>query len=73
MPTGEILAVAGTAFDFLEEKAIGHDGGRYDHNWIIRDFGAGLRPVAALHDPKSGRAMELRSSEPGVQIYTAAI
>jgi aldose 1-epimerase len=71
MPTGEILAVAGTAFDFREEKAIGRDGGRYDHNWIIRDFGPGLRPVAGLHDPKSGRAMELRSSEPGVQIYTA--
>jgi aldose 1-epimerase len=71
MPTGEILAVAGTAFDFREEMAIGRDGGRYDHNWIIGDFGPGLRPVAALHDPKSGRAMEVRSSEPGVQIYTA--
>ena len=71
IPTGEILAVAGTAFDFREEKAIGREGGRYDHNWIISDFGPGLRPVAALHDPKSGRTMELRSSEPGVQIYTA--
>jgi len=71
MPTGEILSVAGTAFDFREERAIGRDGGRYDHNWIIGDFGPGLRQVAALHDPKSGRAMEVRSSEPGVQIYTA--
>jgi aldose 1-epimerase len=71
MPTGEILTVAGTAFDFREEKAIGRDGGRYDHNWINDDFGPGSRLVAALHDPKSGRAMEVRSSEPGVQIYTA--
>jgi aldose 1-epimerase len=71
IPTGEILAVAGTAFDFREEKAIGREGGRYDNNWVISDFGPGLRPVAALHDPKSGRTMELRSSEPGVQIYTA--
>ena len=71
IPTGEILAVAGTVFDFRQEKAIGHDGGKYDHNWIIRGFGPGLRTVAALRDPKSGRAIELRSSEPGVQIYTA--
>jgi aldose 1-epimerase len=71
MPTGEVLSVAGTAFDFREAKAIGHEGGKYDHNWIIQESGPGLRPVAQLHDPKSGRAMELNSSEPGVQIYTA--
>jgi len=71
IPTGEVLAVAGTAFDFREAKAIGRDGGRYDHNWIIRETGPGLRPIAALHDPQSGRAIELSSNEPGVQIYTA--
>jgi aldose 1-epimerase len=71
IPTGEILSVADTAFDFREGKEIGHQGGRYDHNWVIRDFGPGLHPVATLHDPQSGRVMELMSSEPGVQIYTA--
>jgi len=71
IPTGEILWVKDSPFDFRSGKAIGHADGRYDHNWIIRDFGPGLRQVASLHDPLSGRAMELKSTEPGVQIYTA--
>lgn len=71
IPTGEILKVAHSPFDFRNGAAIGRQGGRYDHNWIVREAGSGLKPVAMLHDPDSGRAMEVQSSEPGVQIYTA--
>ena len=85
LATGEVLTVANTPFDFRQEKAIGthirevenagfgrltEDGGGYDHNWVVRGFPPGLRPVATLRDPVSGRGLSLRSTEPGVQIYT---
>jgi aldose 1-epimerase len=85
LATGEILSVAGTPFDFREPKRIGQDikavenagagrlvvdGGGYDHNWIVRGSGPGLHPVATLWDLHSGRGMHLRSTEPGVQIYS---
>ena len=85
LATGEILAVAGTPFDFRAGKPIGRDIGAianagfgrlsegcggYDHNWVLRGTGPGLRPVATLTDPESGRGFVLRSTEPGVQIYT---
>lgn len=83
LATGEVRSVAGTPFDFRSEKVIGADidnipsvgvghlvGGGYDHNWVVRDFGPGLRSVATLRDPASGRGFTLRSTEPGVQIYT---
>ena len=85
LATGEVLAVAGTPFDFRSGKLIGRDigaianagfgrlsegAGGYDHNWVLRGFGPGLRPVATLTDPESGRGFKLRSTEPGVQIYT---
>lgn len=84
LATGEIRTVIGTPFDFRQEKTLGEDrdqivnagsgrrtedGSGYDHNWVLRGFGPGLRPVATLRDPASGRAMRLSSSEPGVQIY----
>jgi aldose 1-epimerase len=81
--TGEVFKVAGTPFDFRVAKPIGKDlaavqnagvahlsGGGYDHNWVIRGFGPGLRPVASLWDPQSGRGLRLRSTEPGVHVYT---
>ena len=83
LATGEIVTVAGTPFDFRKAKTIGQDldavpnagvaslsGGGYDHNWVLRHAENGLRPVATLFDPKSGRGLSLRSTEPGVQIYT---
>ena len=83
MTTGEVLKVAGSPFDFSAPKPIGRDlhavanagvghleGGGYDHNWVLRGSGPGLRPVATLWDPKSGRGFDLASTEPGVQIYT---
>ncbi|KXV05841.1 galactose mutarotase [Caballeronia megalochromosomata] len=85
LATGEIQSVAGTPFDFREQKRIGQDvrgvenagagrlteeGGGYDHNWVLRSFGPGLNPVATLWDQESGRGIHLKSTEPGVQIYT---
>ncbi|HEX7901003.1 MAG TPA: aldose epimerase family protein [Planctomycetota bacterium] len=67
IPTGEIAPVAGTPFDFRRPKRVGDDlakvPGGYDHNFAFRG-------VARLEDPASGRALELRSSEPGIQFYS---
>ena len=81
IPTGEVRPVAGTPFDFREPRAIGERigaddeqlryGGGYDHNWVLdRDGEAGLVRAARLYDPSSGRAMEVWTTEPGVQFYS---
>uniref|UniRef100_A0A7N0UDC4 Aldose 1-epimerase n=1 Tax=Kalanchoe fedtschenkoi TaxID=63787 RepID=A0A7N0UDC4_KALFE len=77
VPTGEIVPVKGTPFDFTTEKRIGasiHEVGiGYDHNYVI-DSGAeeksGLKHVAKLKDPSSSRVLNLWSDAPGVQFYT---
>lgn len=77
VPTGEVCRVAGTPFDFREAKPVGQDldavptaNGGYDHNWCINGPAGELRLCAALADPASGRALELFTTEPGVQCYT---
>jgi aldose 1-epimerase len=81
LATGAILAVEGTPFDFTTPKAIGRDiaevggtgvfeGGGYDHNWCLGGAGEVLRDCAEIVDPASGRRMTLRTTEPGVQVYT---
>ena len=78
IPTGEVRAVSG-AMDLREQKSIGShgisaadQGMGYDHNWCLRapTDGAGLRPVARVYEPTSGRWMIVRTTEPGVQFYT---
>jgi aldose 1-epimerase len=79
--TGEIRSVAGTPLDFRQPKAIGRDlavedeqmkiGGGYDHNWVIRGAPGTLRKAVRVDHPGSGRRMELWTTEPGVQMYTA--
>jgi galactose mutarotase-like enzyme len=82
IPTGEIVAVEDTPFDFTnpktikadigklkDEKDAGHGGG-YDHNYVVDGNASDLRPVAVVHDPASGRVMELSANQPGVQLYT---
>lgn len=78
IPTGEVAPVKGTALDFTKPTRIGEriDAFKpkingYDHNYVIRGGGKSLTLCARLHDPKSGRTMEVRTTEPGVQIYTA--
>jgi aldose 1-epimerase len=75
IPTGEIRAVAGTAYDFLAPRTVRNPGGvTYDTNFIASRFpGAdGLAFVARLRSRKSGVNLELHSSEPGVQVYDSA-
>jgi len=79
--TGEIRPVAGTPLDFREPKTIGRDlavedeqmkiGGGFDHNWVIRGDIGTLRKAVRMDHPGSGRRMELWTTEPGVQMYTA--
>jgi len=72
IPTGELRPVAGTPFDFRTPHAIGariaQVPGGYDHNWVLN--GAGPRPVATVHDPASGRTLEVGTDQPGLQCYT---
>jgi len=82
IPTGELRAVAGTVFDFRKPRVIaqglrdGRDpqivaGRGYDHNFAL-DKGVTATPqlAARLVDPASGRALEVLTTEPGVQYYT---
>ncbi len=82
IPTGEILKVAGTPFDFRTPKAIGQDidadfeqikfGNGYDHNYVLNKQEEGeLSFAARLTDPKSGRTLECYTTEPGMQLYTS--
>ncbi len=78
IPTGEIAPVKGTGLDFTMPTRIGAridqfkpKPGGYDHNFVINRNGPGLVLAARLTEPKSGRVMELRTTEPGVQLYTA--
>jgi aldose 1-epimerase len=78
IPTGEEKSVKGTPFDFTVSKPIGKDigsndeqirlGQGYDHNWILE--GKGLRTIATVYHPASGRVMEVMTDQPGVQFYS---
>jgi aldose 1-epimerase len=81
IPTGALAPVAGTPFDFRAPAAVGaridrNDaqllaGHGYDHNWVLNKPEAGALSVAAvLTDPVSGRVMEVRTTEPAIQLYT---
>jgi aldose 1-epimerase len=77
IPTGEIARVAGTPLDFTVAALIGSRAGQlkpkagvYDHNFVINGGGQSLFLAARVRDPQSGRVMELRTTQPGVQFYT---
>lgn len=79
IPTGEIAAVEGTPMDFRKMMAIGtrvgadfeqlNNGAGYDHNWALNRKGAGLELAARVVEPKSGRVLEVFTTEPGLQFY----
>ncbi|GIL01405.1 MAG: aldose 1-epimerase [Alphaproteobacteria bacterium] len=74
IPTGEIRTVAGTPFDFRRPRPIRHaaaDGGQfvYDHNFCLSAARTGLREVARLASIRSGVAMAVATTEPGLQFY----
>lgn len=74
IPTGEFKSVEGSAFDFRKPTQLGsalNIAGGFDHNFNLTD----KKQVSTvntmfLEDPKSGRSMEVKTTEPGVQIYT---
>ncbi|XVF50438.1 hypothetical protein PTKIN_Ptkin04bG0100200 [Pterospermum kingtungense] len=75
VPTGEIMPVKGTPFDFTAEKKVGtsiHEVGLgYDHNYVL-DGGEekfGLKHAAKLKDPTSSRVLNLWTNAPGMQFY----
>ena len=81
IPNGEIADVAGTPLDFKESNTIGarieaddeqiRFGGGYDHNYVLdRGEGDALALAARVHEPTSGRVMEVSTTEPGVQFYS---
>ncbi len=80
IPTGELRSVEGTPFDFRQPLVIGarisqNDeqlvfGKGYDHNFVLDRKGAGLEMAARVYEPKSGRVLEVWTTEPGIQLYT---
>ena len=81
IPTGQLKPVEGTPFDFRKPTAIGARieaadqqlkyGKGYDHNWVL-NHPASATPVLAarVSEPKSGRVMEVLTTQPGLQFYT---
>ena len=74
IPTGEITSVNGTPFDFTQPTKIGlridSVKGGYDHNYVFNKIDASLTKVASVSEQKSGRLLEVYTTEPGVQFYT---
>lgn len=69
IPTGEIRSVDGTPMDFRTGCVIGNGG--YDHNFVLEGWKHGsIRSVARLNEPKSGRVMEVLTTQPGIQFYS---
>jgi aldose 1-epimerase len=76
IPTGELAPVKGTALDFTRPKAMAQGldelksfPGGYDHNFVLNSGGKKLALAARAFEPKSGRALEVLTTEPGIQLY----
>jgi len=80
IPTGELRSVEGTPFDFRQPHQIGERinaddeqikfGGGYDHNFVLNGQTGELRLAAKVFEPKTGRVLEVFTTEPGVQFYS---
>jgi len=81
IPTGELRSVEGTPFDFRKPTAIGARigaadeqlkfGRGYDHNWVLDRTGdGGVQAAARVTEAKSGRVLEVLTTEPGIQFYS---
>ena len=80
MTTGEIAPVEGTPMDFRTDTAVGarlhehnehlkHANG-YDHNWVLATAGDAERTATRLVSPETGICLTVRTTEPGIQIYS---
>jgi aldose 1-epimerase len=80
IPTGEFAPVAGTPLDFTQPHKMGERIGAaneqlrrglgYDHNFVIDGAKGELRSAAVVHEPTTGRVMEVLTTEPGIQFYS---
>lgn len=81
IPTGEMAPVQGTPMDFTSPKALGQDikqdfsalnyGKGYDNCWVVDDYHGGeLKKVAVLAHARSGRVLEVSTTQPAAQVYT---
>jgi aldose 1-epimerase len=81
IPTGEVTAVADTPFDFRRARSIGERirewdeqlrcGRGYDHYFVLSQVDPGsLRPAARVRSARSGRLLEILTTQPGLQFYT---
>jgi aldose 1-epimerase len=80
IPTGELRSVAGTPLDFRQPAKIGarirHKYDQlamakgYDHNYVLNKSGAALALAASVTESKSGRTMQVHTTQPGMQFYS---
>lgn len=75
IPTGIAVSVVGTPLEFLSPKTIGSRIGQlsngYDHNYVIDGAPSEMKLCGTAYEPTTGRVMEVHTTEPGVQLYTA--
>jgi aldose 1-epimerase len=78
IPTGELTSVQGTPLDFTRPATLGSriaelkgEPGGYDHNYVLRSGGKDLALAARVTEPGTGRILEMFTTEPAVQLYTA--
>jgi aldose 1-epimerase len=73
IPTGVIAPVAGTPFDFTQPAVIGaridRVPGGYDHNFVLAGGSGWITPAAKVYEPRTGRVLEIATTEPGIQFY----
>jgi aldose 1-epimerase len=80
IPTGEIINVIDTPFDFTKSKTIGQDinlkndqldiGLGYDHCWVLNDKEMNMKTAAILSEFSSGIVLEIKTNEPAIQFYS---
>jgi aldose 1-epimerase len=80
IPTGELQSVEGSPMDLRQPVPIGAHigddyeqlefGGGYDHNWVLNNRDGTLALAARVHEPTTGRVMEVWTTEPGLQFYS---
>jgi len=74
IPTGKIIPVAGTPFDFTSSKKINHRISEvpmgYDDNFVLDNNSGELKYIGCLKETKSGRKVEVLTTQPGMQVYT---
>ncbi|MEI6433387.1 MAG: aldose epimerase family protein [Bacteroidota bacterium] len=74
IPTGALPSVSGTPMDFNNSQQIGSRirkvKGGYDHNYVLKKDAGKLAMAAQLFDPRTGRQIEILTTQPGIQFYS---